>query len=154
MLGLLLLCVGANAQKTNDPYKLCDESKLYSPDQPMLAKFYKGKVPVPKTTPQWPKGLDSLQSFYNKHLAHFTLDKATPIQRVILTFNVDCNGNPGDFQFMNKENYPIQDAILSASSGWMEKWTAATHKGKNVDCRVIIIFSIANQKVKVRWKED
>lgn len=140
---------GVSAQ---DEYRLCDASKIYIFDHPQLKK----KVDKPlfcKKSAMWEGKADSLQQFYDKYL-HFTVPKEQPIQRVILTFVVDCNGNPGEFNFENKENWPIQAEILKVTKEHMDKWIPAEHKkGQKVDCRQVIIFTIANGKVKVAYRE-
>ena len=132
-------------------FNMCDKGNIFTIDQPHLKKYYDDKIPVPKVWPEWPKGADSLQAFFDKHL-HFHVTKNQPIQRVFLEFVVDCNGVPGDFRIGNKEKWPIEDEIMKVAKEHMEAWIPAVHKkGANVDCRQIILFSIANSKVRVKY---
>lgn len=143
----LLVSVTTYAQ---DTYNLCDDSKVYIYDHPQLKK----KVDDPiftKQSPTWEGGQDSLQQFYDKHISYVE-KKETPLQQIIMTFVVDCNGNPGEFKFENKVSYAMQEYIMEATKSHMEKWIPAVHKKKNVDCRQVIVFTVANSKLKVKYR--
>jgi hypothetical protein len=135
-----------------DRYSPCDKSQVYIFDHPQLKRNVDKPI-FAKISPMWPLKQDSLQQFFDKHVAYHA-PKKSPIQRIILTFTIDCNGNAGEFAFENKERWPIEEHILAACKTEMKKWTpATTKKGVNIDCRQVIIFSVANSKMKVLYRE-
>jgi len=148
----LLLLFGCffTAHAQTPKHQPCDENNIYTVQQPYLKKHYDGKLPLPKEWATWPKGKDSIQAFFDKHL-HFTVDKSEPIQRVIMELVVDCNGVPGQFNITSNGGYPIEAELLAICRTEMKEWIPAQHKKGAVDCRQVLIFSIANGRTKVKY---
>jgi len=151
-LGLFLCaCSQVIAQGPKDAeFRLCDESKLYRVDDPMLAAKGLDSLPIAAVAPK-PRGTaDDLQRFFDEKVT-LGPEAADLFVRVHIGFVVNCHGRLGEVRVLS----PAAPEIGAAIAGVVEKlpeWEPGTAAGTPVDTLTKLSFTVSQGRAKVSLK--
>lgn len=150
IVGLVSL-TGAKAGNDDKPkFEPCDGSNVYRIDDPLLADKGYASLPLVETNPEFPAGAEALQKFFDENLK-LGDDAQNVFGRVPIAFVVNCNGKVGDFKFIGRVFPEMAQNIINVAQK-MPNWNAGKSKGKTVDTRTKLFFTIAQGHAKASNK--
>ncbi|MDL2309400.1 hypothetical protein LJC68_10335 [Bacteroidales bacterium OttesenSCG-928-B11] len=159
LIGLSLLIFGTiqlSAQNTNEKVKesilkveFCDNSNICSVEDVSLLQEVIGKLPSPKTNPEFEGGVEALRKYFA--INSLTDEKAKDLFfRVTIAFVVNCEGKAGNFQIISRGKGDLEtfaNQVLEIVNNMPQNWIPAQRKGKAVDCYQVLSFSIKEGKL-------
>ena len=134
----------------NNSFKICDKNNIYAVDNYLLKITVSEKLKNPKKSPEYTDdGLTGIKSTFEKKTLG-TDDADNTVFRSHIAFIVNCNGETGDFQILNKNENNIkllEEKLLLFVKANLSSWTPAIYKGENVDCYQVLVFTVLNGNI-------
>jgi len=133
-------------EETQDDVQPCFPESVWSVDDEQLAAAV-GEFKKPKKSPTYIGGKTPLRNYY---LNHPLTDERVKdrLFRVRIGFLVNCNGEVGQWQIINKstgELYEMATVVLETAKTLPARWEPAEDKkGNKVDCWQILEFTVSN----------
>lgn len=131
---------------STESFSICDEKTVYAVDDKQLAEAV-GNFKAPKKAPSFTGDKTALRNwFLNRPL---TDERAKDrLFRVRLAFMVNCKGEAGQWQLINKSKGELNEfanMVLEIVKTMPQNWIPAVDKkGKPVDCWQILEFTVSN----------
>ena len=128
-------------------FEPCDASNIYRVDDPLLADKGYATSPLVETNPDFPGGPEALQKFFDENLK-LGADAQNVFGRIPIALVVNCNGKVGDFKFIGRVFPEMAQSIIDVAQK-MPDWAPGKAKGKTVDARTRLSFTISQGRTKV-----